>query len=73
VVPEVAGSNPVFHPKYLQLINNQSVSKSHIGYESLSTSLCVIYELKPLFPSSEMYPIKKACLNDCGGDITKKW
>lgn len=73
MVPEVAGSNPVFHPNCSQLIDNQSVTESQIVSASVSASLCVSYDLKPLFQYSEMYPFKKAHLNDCGDDITKRW
>ncbi len=40
---------------------------------SVPEHFCVSYDLVPLLPSEDMYPFKKAHLNDCGGDITKRW
>ena len=73
MVPEVAGSNPVFHPKSLQSLDNQEVKNPPYGPAPVIEYLCVSYDLVPLLPREDMYPFKKARLNDCGDDITKRW
>ena len=73
MVPEVAGSTPVFHPKSTKSLDNQAVKNSLLGSASVPEHFCVSYDLVPLFENEDMYPFKKAHLNDCGGDITKRW
>ncbi len=64
---------PVFHPNSPQTSDTQDVKESYICLASVSEHLCVSYDLVPLLPSEDMYPFKKARLNDCDGDITKRW
>ena len=73
MVQEVAGSIPVIHPKISQSIDYQDIEESHFCPASVSDPLCVSYDLVPLLPNQDMYPFKKAHLNDCGGDLSKRW
>ena len=73
MVPEVAGSIPVFHPNSSQSLDNQAIKMSPYCLASVPEHFCVSYDLVPLFENEDMYPFKKAHLNDCDGDITKRW
>ena len=73
MVPEVAGSNPVFHPNSLQSLDNHAVKNSPYGPAPNSEHSCAKFNLVPILPNEDMYPFRKAKLKDCGGDITKRW
>jgi hypothetical protein len=36
-------------------------------------TFCAKFNLKKILPFEDMYPFKKAKLNDCGGDLTRRW
>ena len=73
MVPEVAGSNPVFHPKSLQSLDNQEIKNLPHGPAPSFKHSCAKFNLVPLLINEDMYPFKKARLNDCGSDISKRW
>lgn len=52
------------------------IKKLGISYNSPApkeNTVCAKFELKNLRPFEEMYPFKKARLNDCDGDLSGRW
>jgi integrase len=73
VVPGVVGSNPIFHPKLTQVPHYQSSGKLSFYPAPKNDAFCAKFDLKKILPFEDMYPFKKAKLNDCGGDLTGRW
>ena len=76
MVPEVAGSNPVFHPFNTQLIYNELVRIHKEGVASAEASeppLCPYDFLHTLEENEQLKPFVLGTLNDCGGDLSKRW
>ena len=73
MVPEVAGSTPVFHPNSLQSLDNHAVKNPPFGPAPSFSHSCAKFELVPLLINEDMYPFKKARLNDCNGELSKRW
>ena len=73
MVPKVVGSNPIFHPKLSQDAHYQYLAKPKSLFAPKFGANCAIFELKKLGRSEAMYPFKKAKLNDCAGDLSRRW
>jgi hypothetical protein len=73
VVPKVVGSNPIFHPTFLQDANYQALENLNFRPAPNFGAKCANFDLKNLLPTEDMYPFKKAKLNDCDGNISGRW
>ena len=73
MVPDVVGSNPIFHPSLHQVIHYQELENFIFGSAPKFGAICARLELKKLRPSEDMYPFKKVKLNDCGGNLSGRW
>jgi len=67
------GSSPIFHPNDSYAAHYQQYGK--LIFESVPTfgAICAKTDLRKLLPFEDMYPFKKAKLNDCAGNISKRW
>ena len=73
MVPKVVGSNPIFHPEKLQVADIQELGVSFFSPAPKIGAVCARFELKHLRPLEDMYPFKKARLNDCDGNLSARW
>ena len=73
MVPKVVGSNPIFHPNTLQVAHYQKLENPVFDAAPKFGVNCAKRELKKLRPTEDMYPFKKAKLNDCGGNLSGRW
>ena len=67
------GSSPIFHPNYSHVAHYQQPEKFIIGPAPIFGAICAKTDLRKLLPFEDMYPFKKAKLNDCSGNISKRW
>ncbi|MGA1976248.1 MAG: tyrosine-type recombinase/integrase [Bacteroidales bacterium] len=67
------GSNPTFHPTYFQVAQYQQLENLNFLPAPNFGAICDKLDLKKLLHSEDMYPFKKAKLNDCGGDLSGRW
>ena len=73
MVPKVVGSNPIFHPEMTQVAHNQSLENLSIGPAPKFGAIRDKFGLKTLLLYEDMYPFKKAHLNDCDGNLSARW
>jgi len=73
VVPKVVGSSPIFHPKSSQVAHYQQLGKYFVSSAPNFGAICAKIGLKKLQPTEDMYPFKKARLNDCAGNLSGRW
>ena len=73
MVPGVVGSNPIFHPKLIQVSHYQRYGELSFYPAPKNGAFCAKFDLKKILPFEDMYPFKKAKLNDCGGDLNGRW
>ncbi len=73
MVPGVVGSTPIIHPKDDQRPHNQGVDFRNSASAPTFGTSCAKFNLTKLNPQEEKYPFKAARLNDCNGDLKKRW
>jgi hypothetical protein len=65
--------SPIFHPKIPQSLQFQDVGILPNPPAPKKDIFCAKSDLKKILPFDDMYPFKKAKLNDCGGDLNGRW
>ncbi len=65
--------NPIIHPNCSQLSHNQKVNFAHTPFAPRFGNTCAKFNFTELNPNEEKYPFKPARLNDCDGDLLKRW
>ena len=73
MVPGVVGSNPIFHPKMTQVSHYQRPGELIFYPAPKYDAFCAKFDLKKILPFEDIYPFKKAKLNDCGGYLNGRW
>ena len=68
-----ASGSPIFHPEKLQVADIQELGVSFFSPAPKIGAVCARFELKHLRPLEDMYPFKKARLNDCDGNLSARW
>ena len=73
MVPKVVGSNPIFHPTTFHVAHYQQHENINFRPAPKFGAICDKLDLKKLLPFEDMYPFKRAKLNDCGGNLSGRW
>jgi hypothetical protein len=65
--------NPIFHLNVSQVAHYQQSGVCELFAAPKFGAICDKSDLKKLLRFDDMYPFKRAKLNDCGGNLSGRW